>query len=140
MEIREILFRGKAITDSEWGEGNLIHNGKECQIWSIEGKFLTSVDTKTVSEFTGLRDKHGKRIFEGDILSQNVILTNGRAVTRTVLIGFDCGAFCYVDVGIKGWECRNPIAICDNWDGIVTNEWGVIGNKWDNPELLENKQ
>ena len=68
--MREILFRGKKLSNGEWYEGDLLvsrqrkiglilpNNGKECKI----------IDPETVGEFTGLTDKNGKKIFEGDIV------------------------------------------------------------------------
>lgn len=132
--MREILFRGKRVDNGKWVEGDLMQYSDSTAIWGEHRNDI--VHTDTVSQFIGLCDKNGNRIYEGDIICQKVIFTNGRAGVRAVLIGFDCGAFSYVDLRVKNWAMRNPIAICDNMDGIVTNEWGIIGNKWDNPELL----
>lgn len=66
---REILFRGKT-NDGQWLEGDLMQYADTSQIWvqTDEGKWNFVVDPATVGQFTGLCDKNGKKIFEGDKL------------------------------------------------------------------------
>ena len=124
--MREILFRGKAADNGEWVEGDLVQSQTDCHIWSMGGVFFTKVDPETVSEYTGLRDKNGKRIFEGDIVEFDV--SSGK--TKDTVI-WDYGEY----NGVTGFRLKKYAL----FSITETNSryFEVIGNKWDNPELLE---
>jgi hypothetical protein len=72
--MREILFRGKSLGNGKWIEGNLnlCTELGTAQILQDTRKYSGSfpVDPATICEFTGLYDKHGTRIWEGDILAR----------------------------------------------------------------------
>ncbi len=124
--MREILFRGKRIDTGKWVEGCLLVHSEYCAI-KPKTSLLCGVIPSTVGQFTGLTDKNGKRIFEGDILQfEN-----------------DDGEFslysCEWGKEICGWIIRflEYDALCDAFDARFCMDTQVIGNIHDNPELLE---
>lgn len=134
--MREILFRGKK-DDDEWVYGSFCMDALEqfnglCGVDGFirlydkaKGKMQTyEVDRETVGQYTGLNDKNGKRIFEGDIV-EGVDYTSEDGGYGVV--GFDDGAF-----EVSGNDCYGT---------FHENYWGkdfeVIGNIHDNPELLK---
>ena len=127
MSEREILFRGKRKDNGEWIEGGFVPslNGKRFYI----GNMFECVEIipETRSEYTGLTDKNGTRIFEGDIVKQE--FSKFRQSTNGIC-EFHDGSF-----GLKikdlGIEKFLPFACICN----VT--YKVIGNIYDNPELLK---
>ena len=142
--MREILFRGKQTINGEWVEGYIVKLGRESfsdpERYGICNKAIPlggsgvcynlkidEVIPETVGQYTGLIDKNGKKIFEGDILSFS---------DRLVYVNWHdyCGCWdCSYIKAIKGkatlHEDRSP------------NKWRynavVIGNIHDNPELLK---
>ena len=133
--MREILFRGKRIDGHRdntkngtmlYGSLFIDKNGQPKIKWYCEkhGSAMTSnVDPETVGQYTGLTDKNGKKIFEGDVVKAERIC-NGKAWLGSVVWWNGCFA-------IQGIKDRNVPAI----DLFVEHE--VIGNIHDNPELLE---
>ncbi len=137
--MREIEFRGKRLDNGEWVYGSLVHitetyKGEEdtqnCDIYQIvtyDGVAFC-VNPETIGQYTGLRDKNGKKIFEGDIVETN------RDVIAKVLWDNDyLGYFLYVNE-------QNSIEDFENGEQPLYDYFGdieVIGNATDNPELLE---
>lgn len=138
---REILFRGKRVDNGEWVEGDLVINKptKTYRIFSdfanvVHGEFnesglhecsgyLNIVMPETVGQFTGLTDKNGKRIFEGDILGGCNGSINGHEWKQEpITITFEYGWF-----NVPLWAAKGE------WDS--THYLIVIGNIHDNPEL-----
>lgn len=133
--MREIEFRGKGI-ENKWYYGSLIADKyyqpnwqdlrcpKEinvCQIRYKENDFSTQycqteVVPETIGQYTGLKDKNGKKIFEGDIIEN------------------DFGTKFIADMSFEDDDDRTPII-----KGRLPNKHcrTIIGNIYDNPELLE---
>jgi hypothetical protein len=118
MTMREILFRGKDIVNGKWVSGFLV---SEKHI----GSFLVCepVRPETIGQFTGLNDKNGKKIFEGDIIKT-------RHGIRYIV--FEDGCF-----GARPND--RLFAALRNYNRELNGDWEVIGNIHDNPELLEVK-
>lgn len=124
--MREILFRGKRLDTGEWVEGDLIHSCGRTYC-GIYGETLAQVDPATVGQYTGLRDRNGKRIFEGDVLVSFFCDDVPNYGERSVVL-WHKHAWCsqYRDYKPETLE-----------DYEMTNYVDVIGNIYDNPELLE---
>ena len=128
--MREILFRGKDIKTGEWVEGAYYHQTEFYGDADDEHHIITSKDElednmmecyrvipETVGQYTGLTDKNGTKIFEGDIV---------RRYDNVERVFYDGGGFS--PFAIPGWECTPDADKCE-----------VVGNIHDNPELLANK-
>ncbi len=126
--MREILFRGKRKDNGEWVYGSYTHvhdtDGNLTIIPTGENRFK-SVISPTISQYTDLTDKNGKKIFEGDILEHHVqgdILVNR---------------------GVVEWDDRNGRwahrlnTMSPSFCMYNPSTIEVIGNIHDNPELLE---
>lgn len=134
--MREILFCGKRLDNGEWVEGSLVHRTKyygdpdDRYFILTGGEFdcdcydAYEVDPATVGQFTGLMDKNGKRIFEGDVVTFTRINALGYTTRR-------CGDVRYYDKLPIFYIMANT---GDAWDWCDCNEIEVIGNIHDNPE------
>lgn len=135
---RIIKFRGKRLGNGEWVYGDLLHINGGCLIYYglqtkcelIEGKSdiavemgmdeIAPVDPDTVGQFTGMYDRNGKEIYEGDILRTS-ISKNG--------------------IGFVRWNIENASFVVQmknsaQWYNLWRG-YEVIGNIYDNPELLK---
>lgn len=150
--MRENLFRGQAAIAKKWIEGSLLTDEKgrcyigeyiplkkSMQITSgraagktlnrFIGIGLVMVDENTVGQYTGLPDKNGKKIFEGDIVA-HFINWLGKRVNGVVRY----------DSKIASWVCcfayedKKESAFLADW--VYGNACEIVGNIYDNPELI----
>ena len=125
MALREIIFRGKRLDNGEWVEGNYWEFCGDHNILVPGNCIGLRVDPSTVGQYTGLKDKNGKKIFEGDI----VRCGTGRICKVTFFISPGFIGFDLVPVG--GFDAPPP----KEW--LLFADTEIIGNIHDNPELLE---
>lgn len=130
--MKEIIFRGKRKDNKEWVQGyyfkrvrnfaglkTIEHCYIQYETWD-EGFITYKVYPKTVSQFTGLVDKHGKKIFEGDILAKGFELYEVRWNPEQVRWGI------YSD----NYEVAGFTKFSETY-------FEVVGNIYDNKELEE---
>lgn len=138
--MREIKFRGKSLDNNEWVFGYYAHHEDVLRHRETHGIYSDHADSmpeskgysfypdfevvnpETVGQFTGLLDKNGKEIYEGDILAVT-------GVSERLEVRFVRGVFAFLYNGNLDDECplNAPTHCCV----------GVIGNIHDNPELLK---
>lgn len=153
--MREILFRGKSIKDNEWYEGSLcetkinypsgetkvnyIISVAEINVGKDELDFVSAcgydefVYPETVGQYTGLTDKTGtKMIFEGDIgryKQTDGAKRNGKPIICTGKVVYNAKTASFAV------ESKDE-AGCKYFDYFPIKDFEVIGNIYDNPELL----
>ena len=145
--MREILFRGKHTETNEWWEGDLFHTGKRVFIRRPDSPTTYehySVIPETVGQYTGLTDKNGKRIFEGDIIKSIYHLkqTNG-VLEREIRSSIEYGVgYAYSEVyGVcERFRDGSGVALLSLIRGTKIADCEIIGNIHDNPELLKGER
>ncbi|MDO4495843.1 MAG: YopX family protein [Clostridiaceae bacterium] len=140
--MRDYLFRGKRKDDCEWLEGFALFADNKAFIFNnVKVEFLNGyneyrmnftlkeVIPETVGQYTGLTDKNGKKIFEGDIVSRYINWLGKRV-----------NAVAKYDTTVASWLCesfdkdKEQVFLANLVSGNGTY---VIGNIYDNPELLK---
>ena len=137
MAIREIIFRGKRKDNGEWVQGSLFAEGSRveivrgtCNNIGIEG---VGVIPETVGQYTGLTDKNGKNIFEGDICKFREWSKGDMCWVGKVHYEYQQ----FVISGNPNKECESPFTLV--MSRFVPENIEIIGNIHDNPELLGGK-
>lgn len=156
--MRDILFRAKAInrdTDREyrtnykngdWVYGLITKPYNEeydfpAEMRNTDGVTGIEVDYKTIGQYTGLTDKNGTKIFNGDILQgdEYPYCSDGDYNYYAEVVWFDNGC-----CGFGLCTHKNPKSAvrgisdgnCEWFEDFNSNNWSVIGNVYDNPELI----
>ena len=155
--MREILFRGKREDNGEWVIGYLVR-GKD-YLYETEMTTIFSTDTifypytetsgynrvipKTVGQFTGRLDENFNKIFEGDIVKvtytekrqyQGISYQDEHSCVEEVIYNEKSACF-MLKIMCEDIPLYRPL---HNFGSLANiKELEVIGNKWDNPELLE---
>lgn len=137
--MREILFRGKSVNDGEWCYGSLVittlepvddtpikhYHIEDMTIGCFPNEFQSGISEtvapETVGQFTGLTDKNGTKIFEGDICKVGNLLYK-------VEFKYSCWWFTILS---------NNVYCCPAFNSHCGEYCEIIGNIHDNPELLE---
>lgn len=121
--MREFEFRGR-MSNGKWVYGNLLLNCISDIVCIGSGDKAYAVDPDTVGQYTGLKDIHGYKIFEGDIL---------RCRDEYYMVDYLIGDY-------NGWIFRDTshlsFFIQFSEHTVSWSRSGVVGNRYDNPELL----
>lgn len=146
--MREILFRGKRTYNGKWVEGfyqcavDKCTLKNHCYITTFmkldSGEIIISgqleVTSDTVGQYTGLTDKNGVKIFEGDILKSTMKIIDCDDE------GFSVSHYDREDIGVVEWR-KDGFMIAHKSKTWARSFYGcenyVIGNIHDNPELME---
>lgn len=133
--MREIIFKAKRIDNGEWVKGNLIKTFTGISYIAKEFDHILStleryeVDPSTICQYTGLCDKNGRKIWENDIVGywDTYSTENGYAED-------DCIGKVYWDDETLSFQVTERLS-AESYE--VLDECSVIGNVFDNHELLE---
>ena len=136
--MRTIKFRARR-KNGEWVVGNFIHHFATCfknkERHSIflpkpkndnDGYWVEDIEPQTIGQFTGLKDAHGKEIYEGDILKW-------KADNRLYAVIFNWGMF-YASVEVCNQEIYGGSPLHSLTDDEACE---IVGNIYDNPELIK---
>lgn len=148
---REILFRGKRVDNGEWVYGRGLQQCKDeigNEIVAIfknvvksekyikkEGRYTlyyVPIKAETLGQYTGLKDKNGKQIFEGDILGYIGKRKDNMNKVYHRNVVFHKGMFALLSKELQAYSALKHHCMEDG-----RFAWRVIGNVHDNPELMK---
>lgn len=127
--MREIIFRGQRADNGEWTEGYLFKQwDRTFLLWGMTGDIPNMIEVipETVGQYTGVIDKNGKKVFEGDVVEY----------------AGSCGEIVFVER--RGAFMSNEKDMHGEWLSNLpqygTGIMEIIGNIYDNKEILEDKE
>ena len=130
--MRKIKFRGKSIDGKEWLYGDLVSSLDEKRFNIVENdkgsNDICEVDPETIGQFTGLMDKNGNEIYEGDIIKWH---KDGLMYVVKFWHGMFYASVEECNKGILGGFPLHALTEHEDW------KCEIIGNIYDNPELLK---
>lgn len=155
--MREIKFRGKRLDYNEWRYGSLfVNNNNQCYIKEPDGILYAVENNNTIGQFTGLQDKNGAEVYEGDIIRVKEYDNQAKGecchdpgfydmFTLDELkgelekeyvsaVGWEEGCFVFSSNGEYN-DCFLSVLFGDMKRSYPIFEFEVIGNIYDNPEL-----
>ena len=145
--MREILFRAKRKDNGEWTEGYVFElqpgqymicdriqydRPSTLPVWEFFRYCSHEIDPETLCQYTGLKDKNGNRIWENDIVKCNK-RKDGFELYKVLWRKY------YADFGVEPLDfgVQYPISLGENEQDIKGCNYEIIGNIFDNPELLK---
>ena len=143
---RVIKFRGKATSDGSWVYGDLVHtSSNKVAIWPTEHAEggMVEVSVKSVGQYTGLRDRFGKEIYEGDVVRQKWKMTISDDNVAFTAKGQQAGIVVIRTRGVSlsPCLCTNDVseeAMLTKNIPVTGKRSEIMGNIHDTPDLFEN--
>lgn len=134
--MREILFRGKCAQGKEWKYGYFFAKPILEKYFIELGNEMWQVDQSTVGQYTGLTDKNGEKIFEGDICYFTVFdCFDNDTQYRGVVVYSGSRFMLWKSVGSEYYGADGGFDL--DWVIAQDDEFEIVGNIHDTPELLK---
>lgn len=131
--MRQIMFRGKCIDNGEWVYGDLLANTPDGKVFiqpTDYNKPPVIIDKETIGQYTGLQDKDGQKLYEGDIVLKDDIY---RRKFHAIMFGknsIGCCGCCYDEHIAQGFYLTNYNNDEETFDNLIK-----VGNIYDTKEI-----
>lgn len=144
--MREIKFRGKGVIANNWFIGSLITIKDRAIIYSVSFLYEGAVKPETIGQYTGLKDKNGKEIYDGDIvewvffyerLGANMGVKEDDTIVKGI-IRWRQGGF-VLEVIENDFENAGYYSISALYTD-TESDVEIIGNIYDTPELIKEEE